>query len=58
MEWDRAMVMLEHRLNPSRRNRSNPRVIKRKIMKWPVKRFCHYNLPQPEYRPEVLVLLN
>jgi len=36
------------RLNPARRHRSAPRVIKRKMPKWQVKRAHHADWPQPE----------
>lgn len=35
------------RLNPARRQRSAPRVIKRKYVKWHVKRAHHATWPQP-----------
>jgi hypothetical protein len=35
------------RLNPIRRQRSAPRVIKRKMSKWHVKRAAHAQWPQP-----------
>ncbi|WP_143055230.1 hypothetical protein, partial [Nocardioides luteus] len=35
-------------LNPVRRRRSAPRVIKRKYVKWHVKRAHHTNWPRPE----------
>lgn len=44
--WYEAVVweMSEERI-PERRNRINPRVIKRKISKWPKKRPLHRNRP-------------
>jgi hypothetical protein len=35
------------RLNPARRARANPRVVKRKYVKWHVKRADHAHWPQP-----------
>ncbi|HEY5430270.1 MAG TPA: hypothetical protein VIK04_14235, partial [Solirubrobacteraceae bacterium] len=37
---------------PERRRRENPRVIKRKMSNWPVKRPDHRNWPQPAKPPE------
>jgi len=42
---------LTGRLNPPRRVRANPRVIKRKYVKWHVKRAHHANWPQPTQPP-------
>lgn len=39
---------LLRRLNPKRRRRSAPRVIKRKYVKWHVKRAHHATWPQPK----------
>ena len=39
--------MLCQRLNPKRRLRSSPRLIKRKMPKWHVKRTRHRDWPQP-----------
>ncbi len=47
--WLHAIALLVRRLNPNRRHRSNPRVIKRKYMKWHVKRAHHANWPKPEH---------
>ena len=43
---------------PARRNRINPRVIKRKISYWPKKRPIHRNYPQPtkQFRPSIVML--
>jgi len=35
------------RLNPARRSRASPRVIKRKMPRWQVKRTRHADWPQP-----------
>jgi len=48
--------MLADRLNPKRRRRSNPRLIKRKMPKWHVKRKRHRNWPQPDNRPPAILL--
>ena len=40
------------RLNPTRRQRSAPRVIKRKMPKWHVKRARHATWPQPQHPPD------
>jgi hypothetical protein len=45
--WARALVLLCRRLNPKRRLRSNPHVIKRKMPKWHVKRAHLATWPQP-----------
>jgi hypothetical protein len=44
------------RLNPARRARTNPRVIKRKYVKWHVKRAHHTNWPQPQQPPSYTVM--
>jgi hypothetical protein len=41
------------RLNPARRRRSNPRVIKRKISKWLAKRDHHTHWAQPKHSPQI-----
>ncbi|TFB94313.1 hypothetical protein E3O48_09345 [Cryobacterium sp. HLT2-28] len=51
--WRHAVLALIRRLNPARRRRSNPRVIKRKVSKWPAKRFHHADWPQPRHEPEI-----
>jgi hypothetical protein len=38
--------MLTRRLNPARRRRAAPRVVKRKMSKWHVKKAEHANWPQ------------
>jgi hypothetical protein len=43
------------RLNPIRRLRSAPRVIKRKMPKWQVKRAAHAYWPQPEHPPHATI---
>jgi hypothetical protein len=54
--WARAITLLRRRLNPARRLRSNPRVIKRKMPKWHVKRARHQNWPQPTGPPAATIL--
>ena len=49
--WQDFLHRLLGRLNPTRRNRSAPRVIKRKYVKWHVKRAHHANWPQPTQQP-------
>ncbi|MBI3256719.1 MAG: transposase [Actinobacteria bacterium] len=46
-----VVAMLADRLNPPRRRRSNPRLIKRKMPKWHVKRRHHRDWPQPDNGP-------
>lgn len=45
--WMIFLRRLIARLLPARRNRASPRVIKRKMPKWQVKRACHAHWPQP-----------
>jgi hypothetical protein len=45
--WRQAILKLLRRLNPIRRKRSNPRVVKRKVLKWGAKRDHHTRWPQP-----------
>jgi Transposase DDE domain len=47
--WPDFVRRLLRRLNPARRRRSPPRVIKRKYVKWHVKRAHHTNWPQPKH---------
>ena len=54
--WARALVLLCRRLNPIRRHRSNPRLIKRKMPKWHVKRARHADWPQPTGPPVTTIL--
>ncbi|TFB77199.1 hypothetical protein E3O21_09915 [Cryobacterium flavum] len=53
--WRHAIRALVRRLNPARRRRSSPRVIKRKVSKWPAKRFHHAHWPQPAHEPEITI---
>ena len=45
--WLTFIRRLLRRLNPVRRRRTNPRVIKRKYVKWHVKRAHHAQWPRP-----------
>ena len=51
--WRHTVLALVRRLNPARRRRSNPRVIKRKISKWRAKRLHHAHWSQPLHAPEI-----
>ncbi len=53
--WRRAVGWLARRLNPARRPRSNPRVIKRKYTRWHVKRARHRLWPQPTGPPNITI---
>jgi energy-coupling factor transporter ATP-binding protein EcfA2 len=50
--WRYFLRRLLDRLNPARRPRSAPRVIKRKMPKWHVKRAHHATWPQPQHPPD------
>lgn len=53
--WRCAIGKLTQRLNPARRARANPRVVKRKILKWAAKRSHHTPWPQPTYTPRITI---
>ncbi|TFD77032.1 hypothetical protein E3T53_12220 [Cryobacterium psychrophilum] len=53
--WRHAIRRLLKRLNPARRKRSNPRVIKRKISKWLAKREHHSRWPQPQHEAHITI---
>ena len=53
--WLFFLQRLLGRLNPARRQRSAPRVIKRKMPKWHVKRAHHAAWPQPQHPPDYRV---
>ena len=55
-----ALVLIYHRLNPKHRLRSGPRLIKRTMPKWHVKRARHTNWPQPTKatHPETSITAN
>ncbi len=50
--WRAFLRRLIARLNPARRPRSAPRVIKRKMPTWHVKRAHHRAWPQPQHPPD------
>ena len=54
--WTQAIRRLAHRLNPPRRLRTNPRVVKRKYVSWHVKRVRHALWPQPDGPPLITIL--
>ena len=57
--WQCAIGKLTQRLNPARRPRANPRVVKRKVLKWAAKRSHHTRWPQPADSPQITIhLLN
>jgi hypothetical protein len=53
--WLTFLRRLLRRLNPIRRARTAPRVIKRKMPKWHVKRGNHTAWPQPQHPPDYLI---
>jgi hypothetical protein len=53
--WRHAVLLLCRRLNPTRRRRANPRLIKRKMPKWHVKRARHHDWPQPTGPPTATI---
>ena len=55
--WNIATTLLARRLNPKRRARSFPRVVKRKYTKWHVKRAAHADWTQPAHLPEIILTL-
>ena len=50
--WRSFLHRLIARLNPARRRRAAPRVIKRKMSRWHVKRAHHADWPQPQHPPD------
>jgi hypothetical protein len=50
------MRRLITRINPARRPRAAPRVVKRKMVKWQVKRAQHANRPRPQHPPHYTTL--
>ncbi len=56
--WLHAIDRLVRRINPKRRLRAAPRVIKRKYVKWHVKRAHHNAWPQPQHLPAYRVGTN
>jgi hypothetical protein len=51
-----TLAELLHRLLPSRRRRANPRVIKRKVAGWPLKRAQHYVSRHPPLAPDITIV--
>jgi hypothetical protein len=56
--WEDLLGEIAEETLPPRRNRINPRVIKRKYSKWKVKRPCHRHYPQPtkSFREGIVML--
>jgi len=54
----KAIGRLAYQLNPARRLRAAPRVIKRKMPKWHVKRRHHADWPRPQHPPNYLKASN
>ena len=59
-DWYRALIWeLQHEQLPPRHNRINPRVIKRKMSKWPKKRAKHKSSPRLAKRfTDTIVMAN
>ena len=55
--WQCAIGKLTQRLNPARRARANPRVVKRKVLEWAAKRSDHARWPQPADSPHIAIQL-
>ena len=55
-DWRYTLCLLAQRLNPTRRKRANPRLIKRKMPKWHVKRARHHTWPQPTRLPAITTI--
>jgi hypothetical protein len=56
--WQRLLEEIAEEQIPPRRNRINPRVIKRQQSKWPKKRPCHRHTPQPTrpFRESIVIV--
>ncbi len=54
--WQGFLTRLLRRLNPARRLRAAPRVVKRKMPKWHGKRALHADWPQPKHQSGYTVL--
>jgi hypothetical protein len=56
--WDDLIAEIGEEVIPPRRDRVNPRVIKKQQSKWPKKRPEHYHCPQPtkKFRESIVVL--
>ena len=58
-KWHQALLEeIGEEILPDRRNRINPRVIKRKMSRWEKKKLKHRRYPQPakEFRPAIVLL--
>ncbi|CAK0746566.1 hypothetical protein CCP4SC76_1710006 [Gammaproteobacteria bacterium] len=55
---DKLVQEIAEEILPPRRNRTNPRVIKRKMSKWPKKRTIHRSFPQPSKPFEQAVVIS
>jgi hypothetical protein len=55
--WEGLLAEVAEEVLPARRNRVNPRVIKRKMSNWPKERPQHRNPPQPTkpFRDSIVV---
>ena len=55
--WEDLVAEVGEEVLPERRDRVNPRVIKRKMSKWPKKRPCHRRPPQPSrpFRQSIVI---
>ncbi|TQC49686.1 hypothetical protein EEB14_08710 [Rhodococcus sp. WS4] len=56
--WNQGIAKLLRRINPARPHRANPRVVKRKVLKWPAKRAHHQHHPQPTQPPKCTILVH
>lgn len=56
--WKKLILEISDEVLPERRNRINPRVIKRKMSKWKKKRPHHRSWPQPKqkFRDSIVIL--
>lgn len=56
--YENLLAEVAEEVLPERRNRINPRVIKRKMSNWPKKRPQHRSSPQPtkKFRPSIVIL--
>nr|EJI93862.1 hypothetical protein JVH1_8724 [Rhodococcus sp. JVH1] len=56
--WNQGIAKILRRINPARRPRANPRVVKRKVLKWAAKRAHHQHHPQPTQPPKCTILVH
>lgn len=56
--YEQLLAEIAEQVLPPRRNRVNPRVVKRKMSRWPKKRVNHRNYPQPTktFRKTIVML--